>query len=91
MDCGGMVDTSISHHMNTQPLPEAVSEAEALRLLNWSTRRADELRQTLPCVSLIRGRVYERAAVEALRNRSAGELVNRTVRPGFVPVPLHTR
>ncbi len=77
--------------MNVQPLPEAVSEAEALRLLNWSTRRVDELRRTLPSVSLIRGRVYERAAVEDLRTRTAGELVNRTVRPGFVPVPLHTR
>lgn len=60
-------------------------------MLNWSTRRVDELRQTLPSVSLIRGRVYERAAVEGLRTRTAGELVNRAVNTGFVPVPLHTR
>jgi hypothetical protein len=77
--------------MNTQPLPEACSESEALRLLNWSTRRTEELRGKLPNVSLIRGRVYERAAVEALRTREAGELVNRAVNPVFVPVPLHTR
>lgn len=77
--------------MHANPLPAAVSEAEALRLLNWSPRRAEELRRALPSVSLIRGRVYERAAVEGLRTRQAGELVNRAVTPGFVPVPLHTR
>lgn len=77
--------------MDTQTLPAACSEAEALRILNYSQRRAEELRRKLPSMELIRGRVYERSAVEALRNREAGALTNRAFNLGYVPMPLHTR
>ena len=77
--------------MNANPLPAACSESEALRILNWSPRRTDELRRTVPSVPLQRGRIYPRDQVQVLASREAAGLANRAVGTGFVTPPLHTR
>jgi hypothetical protein len=76
--------------MTNDRLPAACSEAEALRLLNWSSRRVGELRQSVSHTQLQRGLVYDKRAVLELRDRPT-QLTNRALTPDFRPVQLHTR
>jgi len=54
----------------------AVSETEALRLLNKPLTKREWLRGALPSIELTNGRAYERSAVEALRDKPP-EMQNR--------------
>jgi uncharacterized membrane protein YccC len=69
--------------MNT---PDAITESAALRMLNMPESRRQELRNTLPSVPVGNAYLYQRSAVEKLRD-SNEQLKNRAIPNGG----LHTR
>lgn len=54
-------------------LPDAITEAAALRALDWPVSRREELRGLLPSVPAGQSRIYQKSAVESLKTMSAGE------------------
>ncbi|MEX1115437.1 MAG: hypothetical protein WEB53_09310 [Akkermansiaceae bacterium] len=61
--------------MNHPEAPDAIGEAEALRLLGWPTSNArrSQLRATLPSIPSGGTRLFQRSAVEALAKNGAPE------------------
>jgi hypothetical protein len=59
--------------MGMTQLPDAITEAEALRSLNWPDSRRAELRTLLPSVPAGRSLIYQKSAVETLSGMSLQE------------------
>lgn len=81
-------------------LPDAITEAAALRALDWPVTRRHELRGLLPSVPAGVSIIYQKSAVERLKSmspeqreelRKAGALFTRNGTVAATPAEIHTR
>jgi HK97 family phage major capsid protein len=82
------------------PLPDAITEAAALRALDWPVTRRQELRGLLPSVPAGQSRIYQKSRIEELAGMTAeqrdelrknGALHLRNGTAAAPPAEIHTR